>query len=377
MPGLVPGIVVSAGWGTCIEIDCHSPLTPIQMLACAVTMFSPQPGVPMQRCEFIGLIGAAAAWPLAARAQQAANLPLVAVISSAGEQLATARSVHVREGLKQAGLTEGKDYVMTLRFLDGDYSRLPEIVKELDGLKPSVYVTVAGGPKPIHRQVPNASVAFTSIAIDPVAYGWVESYARPGGMTTGNVQNAMGGLESLMSKQFQFFKELVPNLTRLGFIGLTDTAVQFPVERAAVQTVAQKLRFAVSMYEVPTPADVESAIASGQRDDVSAFFMSLDPRLAARIPQIVASLAKTGKPAFGSVPLWTRGGLLMSYYTDIDEQARRAGGQVAKILRGAKPGDLPIEQADKFTLIINLKTAKQLGITVPPALLAQADELIE
>ena len=91
----------------------------------------------------------------------------------------------------------------------------------------------------------------------------------------------------------------------------------------------------------------------------------------------MASLAKTGKPAFGSVPLWTRGGLLMSYYTDIDEQARRAGGQVAKILRGAKPGDLPIEQADKFTLILNLKTAKQLGITVPPALLAQADEVIE
>jgi len=220
-------------------------------------------------------------------------------------------------------------------------------------------------------------VVFTSIAIDPVAFGWVESYARPGGMVTGNVQNAIGGLESLMSKQFQFFKELVPNLTRLGFIGLTDTAVQFPVERAAVQKTAQQLGFAVSMYEVPTIADVESAIASGQRDDVSAFFLSVDPRLVVRIPQIVASLAKTGKPAFGPLPLWTRGGLLMSYYTDFEEQARRAGGQVAKILRGAKPGDLPIEQADKFTLILNLKTAKQLGITVPPSLLWQSDEVIE
>jgi putative ABC transport system substrate-binding protein len=220
-------------------------------------------------------------------------------------------------------------------------------------------------------------VVFTSIAIDPVAFGWVESYARPGGMITGNVQNAIGGLESLMGKQLQFFKELVPNLTRLGYIGLTDTAVQFPVERAAVQTVAQKLGFAVSMYEVPTLADVESAIASGQRDDVSAFFVSGDPRLVTRISQIVASLAKTGKPALGPYPVWTRGGLLMSYYTDLEDQARRAGGQVAKILRGAKPGDLPVEQADKFTLILNLKTAKQLGITVPSALLAQADELIE
>jgi len=328
----------------------------------------------MQRREFIGLIGAAAAWPLAAQAQQVANLPLVAIIVVAGEQMATTRSVSIREGLKQAGLIEGKDYVVMLRFLDGDYARLPEIIKELDGLKPRVYVVTGFGPGPIHKQVPNAPVVFTGIAVNPVTLGWVDSYARPGGMVTGNVQNAAGGLESLMGKQFQLFKELVPNLTRLGYIGLADTP---PVERAAAQKAAQQLGFAVSLYVVPTLADLENAIASGERDDVSAFFVSGDGRLVARIPQIVASLAKTGKPSFGPYPLWTRGGLLMSYYTDFDDQARRAGGLVAKILRGAKPGDLPIEQADKFTLILNLKTAKQLGITVPSALLSQADEVIE
>lgn len=328
----------------------------------------------MKRREFIGLIGGAAAWPLAARAQQAANLPLVAVIVVAGEQMATARNASIREGLKQAGFLEGRDYVLRLRFADGDYARLPEIIKDLDGSKPRVYVITGFGPGTVHKQVPNAPVVFTGIAVDPVSMGWVESYARPGGMVTGNVQNAAGGLESLMSKQFQFFKELVPKLTRLGYVGLADTP---SVERAAVQKVAQQLGFAVSLCVVPTLADIESAIASGQRDDVSGFFVSHDGRLVARIPQIVASLARTGKPAFGPYPMWTRGGLLMSYYTDFDEQARRAGVQVAKILRGAKPGDLPIEQADKFTLIINLKTAKQLGITVPPALLAQADEVIE
>ena len=144
------------------------PLTPIQALACAVTMISPQLGAAMQRREFIGLIGGAAAWPLAARAQQAANLPLVAVIGTLTEQLATARIASIREGLKRAGLIEGKDYVMTLRFADGDYARLPEIIKEVDGLKPRVYVTMGFGPKAIHKQVPNAPVVFTGIAIDPV-----------------------------------------------------------------------------------------------------------------------------------------------------------------------------------------------------------------
>ena len=288
--------------------------------------------------------------------------------------MATARSASIREGLKQAELLEGRDYVLRLRFADGDYGRLPEIIKDMAGLNPRVYVVMGFGPGPIHKQVPNAPVVFTGIAVDPVTMGWVESYARPGGMVTGNVQNAAGGLESLMSKQFQLFKELVPNLTRLGYVGLADTP---PVERAAAEKVARQLGFAVSLYVVPTLADLESAIASGQRDDVSGFFVSGDGRLVARIPQIVASLAKTGKPAFGPYPIWTRGGLLMSYYTDLDQQARRAGGQVAKILRGAKPGDLPVEQADKFTLIINLKTAKQLGITVPSALLVQADEVIE
>jgi putative ABC transport system substrate-binding protein len=338
-------------------------------------MLSPQlGGAGMQRREFIGLIGAAAAWPPTARAQQAANLPLVAVISIVGEKLAAARIASIREGLKQAGLIEGKDHVLTVRSADGDYARLPEIISELDGLKPRVYVAVGGGAVSIHRQLPNAPVVFTSIAVDPVALGWAESYARPGGMLTGNVQNAMGGLESLMSKQLQFFKELVPNLTRLGYIGLTNF---MPGEQAGVQKAAQQLGFAVSMYDVPTLDDVETAIVSGQSDDVSAFYLSGDPRLVTRIPQIVASLAKTGKPALGPYPSWTRSGLLMSYYTDMEDQARRAGGQAAKILRGAKPGDLPIEQADKFSLILNLKTAKQLGITVPSALLAQADEVIE
>lgn len=160
----------------------------------------------MKRREFISLIGGAAAWPLAAQAQQAANLPLVAVLVTTTQQIGAARSASIRDGLKQAGLIEGKDYVMTMRSADGDYARLPEIVKELDSLNPRVYVTVGSGPTPVHRQVPHAAVVFTAIAVDPVAYGWVDSYARPGGMTTGNVQNAIGGLESPDEQAISIFQ---------------------------------------------------------------------------------------------------------------------------------------------------------------------------
>jgi len=332
----------------------------------------------MERRKFLQLAGGAAfTWPLPALAQQTANLPLVAVISPLNEQLVTARVASIREGLKQAGLIEGKDYGMTLRFANGDNARYLGFIKELDALKPRVWVAI-GSFVPLHQQLPNAPVVFTGIAIDPVAFGLVDSYARPGGMVTGNVQNAAGGIESVLSKQLGFFKELVPNLTRLGHIGpLTETAAKYPVERPEAQKATQQHGIALSMYELPTLDDVESAIAAGLRDEVSAFFVSGDPALNSRLSQIVASLAKTGKPAMGVYPTWTRGGLLMSYYTDPEDQAHSAGIQAAKILRGAKPGDLPIEQATKFQLIINLKAAKQLGIVVPPTLLAQADEVIE
>ena len=332
----------------------------------------------MERRAFLQLAGGIAiTWPLAAPAQQRASLPLVAVISPVGEQLATARAASIREGLKQAGLIEGKDYLMTVRFATGDNARYLEFIKELDASKPRVWVAV-GSFVPLHQQLPNAPVVFTGIAIDPVAFGLVDSYARPGGMITGNVQNAAGGIESVMSKQLGFFKELVPNLTRLGYIGpMTETAAKYPVERPAALKATEQHGIALSMYPLTTLDDVEGAIAAGLRDDVSAFFVSGDAALNTRIPQIVASLAKTGKPAMGVHPQWARGGLLMSYYTDPGDQARRAGIQAAKILRGAKPGDLPIEQAEKFQFIINLKTAKQLGIAVPSTLLAQADEVIE
>jgi putative ABC transport system substrate-binding protein len=237
-----------------------------------------------------------------------------------------------------------------------------------------VFVILGGGFALARQLVPNTPLVFTSMAIDPVEQGWAESYARPGGMITGNIQNAVGGAGAVFTKLLGIFKEMVPNVTRLAIIELAEDLKYWG---NLPQKISAQTGIEISMYPLRTPDDFEEAIAAGQRDGASAFYPSTDSRLTPHIPQIVASLAKTGKPSCGPFPGWARAGLLMSYSTDWDDQARGAGGQVAAIVRGAKPGNLPIEQANKFTLVVNLKTAKNLGLTVPPTLLATADELIE
>src|ERR1043166_4882895 len=175
----------------------------------------------MERRKFLQLLGGTAmAYPLPTLAQQSSALPLIALIGAGPEEVATARVASLREGLRQAGLVEGRDYRLTMRFANGDYVRMQEYVRELDGSKPRVYVVMGGGVSLTHQLAPNTPLVFTSIAVDPVAVGWAESYAKPGGMITGNVQNALGGWESVFTKLLGFFKEVVPNLTRLAIIEL-------------------------------------------------------------------------------------------------------------------------------------------------------------
>jgi putative tryptophan/tyrosine transport system substrate-binding protein len=340
----------------------------------------------MRRRAFIKILGgAAAAWPLKASAQQAANLPLVAVITPFTEELATERAAALRLGLKQAGFIEGTHYVLAQRFANGDYSRFPELARELDALKPRVFVVTASAAAiaTTRKQAPDTPLVFAGIAADPIAAGYAESYARPGGMMTGAVMNAVGGEESLTSKRIGFFKELVPGLTRLGMIGFADSVNPVPSmnlaipERNALRKAATHFGFEFSSYDIKTLDDLDAAVSSGLRDEISAFYISGDPRMNLDIPRVVASLAKSGKPTCAVYPFWARAGLLMSYSTDPNDGMRRVGFQVAKIIRGAKPGELPIEQAVKFTLVINQKTARQLGITPSPILLAEADEVIE
>ena len=333
----------------------------------------------MRRRDFIGLIGAnALSIPRLGYAQTKTDMPLVGflVVRRSDTKAAADQIAALRKGLQEEGFIEGKNYSLAVRFAEGDPGRYPQFAKELGALNPRVIVVVGAGIDAVHRPFPEIPLVFTAFALDPVALGIVQSYVHPGGMITGNVMNAVGGEETMAQKRIGLFKELVPNLTRLGVISPAKGALAMQ-EKDALQKVAARLGFEVVHYDLSTIDDLDSAFAAGLRDEVSAFYISGEPLLSASMSRVANLVMASGKPSVSLSPDWGRAGLLMSYATDAIDGVRHAGIYAGKILHGAKPGDLPIEQASKFMLVINLKTAKALGIAVPANLLALADEVIE
>ena len=278
--------------------------------------------------------------------------------------------------MREAGLAEGVNYAFALRFADGVFDRLPGLALELAALKPRVIVASAAAAVAVHRTVPDLALVFTSYAADPIKAGFAESYVHPGGNTTGNVMNAVGGEEALTQKRIGLFKELVPDLKRLGFIG-TATSLLAVAELNALRSVAGHLGFEIVHHAIQSLDDVEGAVASTTRDGVDALYVSGEPLLFNNMARVLPFVMASGKPTVGSYPDWGRAGLLMSYSADLLDDFRRAGIYAAKILGGEKPGDLPIEQASKFVLVVNARTARQLGIRAPATLLTLADEVIE
>jgi putative ABC transport system substrate-binding protein len=333
----------------------------------------------MRRREFIGLIGTAALnFPRPGYAQTKTDLPVVGFLLPAklDTTVAKERISDLRKGLQEGGYIEGTNYSLEVRSTQGDLNRVAQITRELGALTPRLFVVVGSGVDLIRQSFPEIPLVFTAIAADPIALGWVQSYAHPGGMITGNVMNAVGGEETMTQKRIGLFKQIVPDLTRLGMIA-SDASVPLMKEKDALQKVASELGFEFVHYGLKTIDDLESAFAAGLRDDVSAFYISGEPLLSGNLSRVMTSVIASRKPSVGPYPYWGRAGLLMSYATDPADGVRKAGVYAAKILKGAKPGDLPIEQASKFTLVINQKTARALGIVVPPTLLAVADEVIE
>jgi putative tryptophan/tyrosine transport system substrate-binding protein len=331
----------------------------------------------MKRREFIGLIGTAAlGFPRTGYAQTKTEVPLVGVLVPGTAEFVTDRIAALRLGLQEAGFVEGTNYSFALRFANGDFKRLPELAMELGALKPRVIVAAGPAITTVRRVLPDLPLVFTAIVADPVKIGLAESYARPGGIATGNVMNAIGGEETITEKRIGLFKELVPDLKRLGMISSTRD-IQAVGEQNALRKASGHLGFEFVHYPIQTLDDLDGAFASGVRENVSAFYISGEGLLISNLSRVIPLVVASGKPSAGVYAEWARAGLLMSYSSDLADGFRHAGIYVAKILTGTKPGDLPIEQASKFTFVINLKTAKGLGIAVPPTLLSLADEVIE
>jgi putative ABC transport system substrate-binding protein len=327
----------------------------------------------MKRRDILRLPGGLAlllAWPALAQKE----LPLVAVLVPGTEKLANDRATAIRQGLREAGLAEGVHYVLAVRYADGVFDRLPGLALELAAQKPRVIIASAAAAVAVHKTVPDLPLVFTSYAADPIKAGFAQSYERPGGNTTGNVMTAVGGDQGLTQKRMGLFKELVPGLKRLGFIG-TATSILAVSELGALRKMATPLGFEIVHHPIERLDDVASAVASSERDGVDGLYVSGEPLLYNNMVRVLPPVMASGKPTVGTYPEWGRAGLLMSYSADLLDDFRRAGIYAAKILGGEKPGDLPIEQATKFVLVVNARTARRLGIAVPPTFLA--DEVVE
>ena len=324
----------------------------------------------MRRRDFIFLLaGATAAWPLALRAQQAGKIYTVGSLT-AGAPIPGITTLG--DTLRELGWIEGKNIAFERRYAENRLDRLPALAAELVDLKVDVIVA-AGTLAPLAAKRATTTIPIVMTAAgDPVGSGLVPNLARPGGNVTG--LSLM--VPDLGGKRLELLKELLPRMSRVAV--LWNAANPYPaLVFKETERAAQTLGIAVQSLEVQEPNDFGHAFEAAERHQPDALIMVEDP-LTIDFRKQIADFALTHRlPAMNGFRQFVDAGGLMAYGASLSDLLRRAAGYVDKILRGAKPSDLPVEQPTKFELIINLKTAKALGIENPPMLLARADELIE
>jgi putative ABC transport system substrate-binding protein len=325
----------------------------------------------VNRREFITLLGgAAAAWPLAARAQQPTKLPTIGYLGTAAASAWAPWTAAFVQRLGELGWIEGRTVAIQYRWAEGRAERHAEIAAEFVRLK--VDVIVSGGNAAVAAKQASMVVPIVfALVDDPVGMGLVASLARPGGNVTGLAMQTT----DLVGKRLSLLREVIPNLRRLAIMA----NVEYPfaaLEMAEAQTAAGTLGLDAAVFEIRRAEDIAPAFEA-LKDRADALYVVGDALVATHLIQINA-LALTGRlPTTHVVREFAEAGGLMSYGPNLPDLFRRAADYVDKILRGAKPADIPVEQPTKFELVINLKTAKALGLEVPPALLARADVVIE
>ena len=317
------------------------------------------------------LAGAAALLvaPLAAEAQPAGKVPLIGLLGTATSSLMSSWLTAFREGLRERGYVQGQNIAIEYRWGEGKPERFPGLAAELVGLKADVIVT--SGPHAIRAAQRATSVIPIVMAIveDPVEQGFVTSLPRPGGNLTGlSFQDS-----ELVTKRLQLLREAIPEVSRVAV--LWDSVRPNAVK--AVERVAPSLGLILQVLEVRGEQDLERAFEAARQQRAQAVIKLASPLFAAHRTTILSLMAKGRLPAVCQERTFVVDGCLMAYGPSFPDMFRRAAYYVDRILKGAKPGDLPVEQTTKFELVINLKTAKALGLTIPPSLLLRADRGIE
>ncbi|HKF09932.1 MAG TPA: ABC transporter substrate-binding protein [Xanthobacteraceae bacterium] len=327
----------------------------------------------LKRREFITLLGGAvAAWPLAARAQQAAKRPLIVCLIG-GSKAGTERFFgEFSRGMRELGYVEGRDYGFEVRYAEGDITRIPQQAEELVGLKPDVIVsgTMAGlmATKKLTDTIPIVSLTL----IDPVGFGVAASHSRPGG----NVTGVLLTVEDMPSKQLALAVEMVPSANKVGVL-INVNNPNNPPQLRNMETAAAALRVGLVPLTIAVPDDLNAAFQHLAREGVKIVLALGDTMFLNERKRIALFAMAARLPTMFGFRENVEDGGLMSYGIDVRDSWRRTAAFVDKILKGAKPGDLPIEFPTKLRLLINLTAAKALGLEVPPTLLARADEVIE
>jgi putative tryptophan/tyrosine transport system substrate-binding protein len=328
----------------------------------------------MQRREFITLLGGAAVgWPLAARAQQSA-MPVIGFLSSRSPGESAGVVAAFRQGLREAGFVEGQDVMIAFRWADGRYDRLPALAAELVALRVAVLFTAGGQLSAFAAKAATQTIpVIFSAAIDPDQIGLVASLNRPGGNITG-----MSIYPSeVAATSVQLLKELLPAATLIGYLvnPTNPTAVKVYVKEAS--NAAGALGITIHVLNASTEHDLDEAFASLAKLRANGLVVPAEPFFISQRERIVALAARHAVAAIYGLREYAQSGGLMSYGASLPDSYRRAAVYVGRILKGEKPSDLPVMQPTKYDLVLNLKTAKALGLNVPDRLLALADEVIE
>jgi putative tryptophan/tyrosine transport system substrate-binding protein len=328
----------------------------------------------IERRKFLATLlgGAAAAWPLAARAQQA--LPVVGFVDGVSPEFSASRAAGFRKGLSEVGYVEGQNVTVEYHWLAGQYDRLPSLMADLVRRRVAVIATPGTNPPSLAAKAATSTIPIVfGVGQDPVKLGLVSSLARPGGNATG----INFFTQEVAAKRLGLLHEMVPKAVRIAVLVNPANATTAEATLRDIPEAARALGLQIQVLNASTGQEIEAAFASLGREPADALFVGPDPFFSSRRVLFALLAARHAIPATYSTREYPEVGGLMSYGTDFVDRFRQGGIMTAQILKGAKPADLPVIQSTKFEFVINLQAARALGLDVPPALLARADEVIE